>query len=267
MAEPMMYVVTGFFGAFGGGLFYWGFNRMQKFRLINDTPTSKIRSMAMGIVEIHGNVQAGTILKTPFSQSDCVYYKYEIQEYRKHTSRDSKGHTRTYYSWDTVGSGERRVGFYAKDETGNVWVDPNRAEVNIPLKKVFLQKAGIFGAFNVILGALKNFDSGQRMDISRWNLQPLDPKKQFTFATVGDRKYLEYYIEPDENLYLMGTAADDNGTVLIRKGENEPTFIISTKSEKELLKSIRWQMIAGFGLGILFIVIVTFLILNIIGMI
>ena len=47
----------------GGGVFILGFNRMSKYRLIADTPTSKIRSMAMGIVEINGQVLNNQYIK------------------------------------------------------------------------------------------------------------------------------------------------------------------------------------------------------------
>ncbi|MBU1976075.1 MAG: E3 ubiquitin ligase family protein [Nanoarchaeota archaeon] len=253
MAGAKEYVIGGVITAIGAGLFAYGFNRMSRYRLIADTPTSKIRSMAMGLVEIHGNVKATETIKTPFSQSACVYYKYEIKEYRKHTSTDSKGRSRTTYSWDTVGRGERRICFNAKDDTGEVPVKPEGAEFNVPVKKVFLQKAGLFGAFNTILGALKNWDNQKTtaIDVAKWKLTPLDPKQRVSFGSrVGDRKYYEYYIEPDENLFILGTAANEGANkVVLKKGENEKTYMISNRSEKELVKGLKLQMIAFFAIG------------------
>jgi hypothetical protein len=245
----------------GAGVFWYGFNRMHKYRLIQDTPRSKVRSIAIGLVEVHGNVQAKEYIVTPFSQTKCVYYKYEIKEYRRHTSRDSKGNVTTTYSWDTISTGQKRTPFFAKDETGEIYVDPAGAEFLVPVKKVFLQKAGLFGAINTIVNALRNWDQhkAKSLDVSSWGLAPIDPKKRVSFGDrVGDRKYYEYFIEPDESLFVMGTAANDakiQNNVLIRKGENEPTFIISNKSEKEVLGSLKWQMIGFFALGsVLFIV-------------
>lgn len=242
-------------------VFLFGFKRLHKYRIIADTPTSKIRSMAMGLVEIHGNVSGKQFIKSPFSQSECVFYKYRIEEYRKHTSTDSKGRTSTRYSWDTIASGERRVPFFAKDDTGEVYVKPWDAEISAPLKKAFYQRRGLFGAIGLIINALRDWDNDNTsdMDVSGWALEPIDPYHHSRWgASVGDRKYFEYYLEPNENLYLIGTAAnsrDAPNNVFIKKGENEPTFIISYKSEKDVLSSLKWQVIGLLIFGSIFIVI------------
>jgi len=132
---------------------------------------------------------------------------------------------------------------------------PTGAEFNVPVKKAFLQRAGLFGAVGLIVSALKNWDNKQptALNVSSWGLTPIDPKMHMSFGNnVGDRKYYEYYIEPNEQLYVLGTAANSPqapNNVLVKKGENEPTFLISDKSEKQLVGSLRWQMIGGFAIG------------------
>ena len=69
----------------GGGVFLFikGFQWNKTLRLIKDTPTSKVRSLAMGFAEIFGTVvKPKQALKTPFSNKACVYYTYQIQELR-----------------------------------------------------------------------------------------------------------------------------------------------------------------------------------------
>jgi hypothetical protein len=255
------YLISGAFSLAGLAVFFSGFSKMKKIHLIQDTPTSKIRSMAMGIVEIHGNVEAKEYIKAPFSQTDCIYYRFKIEEYRQSVSRDSKGRTTTSYRWDTVHTGEKRLPFFAKDETGQVYVEPKGAEYNVPAKKAFIQRAGLFGAFNLIINALNGWDGKSRIDMSTWNLAPIKPGQIIMSPRVGDRKYTEYYIEPGSSLYVLGTAANDS-QILIRKGENEKTFIISDRSEKELLGNMKWQMLGAFALGgILFIAGIVLIIL------
>jgi len=89
-------------------------------------PTSKIRSLAMGLVEIYGQALApqGNNLKSPFSNKDCVYYKYTVEEYRQQGK-----HKR----WVTVLSGDKIRPFYVRDETGQVLVDPASAKIDIPM--------------------------------------------------------------------------------------------------------------------------------------
>ena len=96
---------------FGIVLLIWGLISFRVKRLIENIPTSKMRSIAMGLVEIYGEVvpSKDNILKSPFTNKDCVYYKYSIQELR------SSGKN-TY--WATVDQGEEHRVFYLKDETG-----------------------------------------------------------------------------------------------------------------------------------------------------
>lgn len=258
------FIASGISAVGGAVLIYLGFNRLKKFQLINDTPDSKIRSMAMGIVELHCHAMPDKTIRTPFSQTDCVYYRYEIKEYRRHTSHTKHG-THTYYTWDTIASGEKRVLFYAEDETGRVIVNPDKAEISIAAKKAFLQKAGIFGGLTMLIKAL----SGEKViDVNPLKLKPIPVNQSSVFGNnVGDRKYYEYFIEPKETLFIIGTASNENGKVMVKKGENEETFIISNKSENEMLKSYRLQISIFFIAGALMFIIGVILLLIFSGLI
>ena len=54
--------------------FWKGFQTLQKRRLIQNTPTSKVRSLAMGLCEVYGQAlpYKENILKSPFSGADCL---------------------------------------------------------------------------------------------------------------------------------------------------------------------------------------------------
>jgi hypothetical protein len=270
--EPMTPTEQGLLGGFlvlaGGGVLWYGFNRMHKYRLIRDVPRSKIRSIALGLVEIHGLVRTDQPIKTPFSQTDCAYYRYEIKEYRRHSSTDGKGRTRTTYSWDLIASGERRVPFLAEDETGRIVVDPSEAEMDVSVKKVFLQKAGLFGGLESFFGLLRNWDEnvGSDLDVASLKLTPINPKSWMSFVNrVGDRRFFEHYLEPGENLFVMGTAkssSEPGNALLVSKGENEPTFLVSNKTEEELLSSLKWMMIACYGGAVIGIAIGAVLLLR-----
>lgn len=61
--------------------FVIGFRFRRRSRLIESTPTSTVRSLAVGLVEVTGLAQAcGPLLTSPFGGMPCVFYFYKVQE-------------------------------------------------------------------------------------------------------------------------------------------------------------------------------------------
>ena len=245
----MVVVIAVIAAGAGAYALYFGFNRMHRYRVIQDTPTSKIRSMAMGLVEICGKAAADTYIKAHFSGIDCVYYRYEVKEYRRHRSGKN-----TSYRWETIDRGEKRMPFFACDDSGRVLVRPAGAEFHVPVDKVFLRRAGVLGP--LILSVFGSDSAGQR-----GQLVEIDPNATSWFSSVGDRKYYEYYIAPEESIYVLGTADIDRmapDSVVLRKGDNEPTFIISDRSERCIVSNLWWQMFGSFAAAFVLIAAAVF---------
>lgn len=95
-------------------------------RLIEDTPTSRIRSAAQGYVELvgRGRPLAGTENLAPLTQRPCIWWRYRI-------SRKTKrgGSKRSRDAWQTVASGTSALPFQLDDGTGQCIVKPDGAEV------------------------------------------------------------------------------------------------------------------------------------------
>ncbi|SUB84287.1 Uncharacterised protein [Pragia fontium] len=87
------------------------------FKLQQILPTSKIRSLAMGLVEIKGNVVAKQQIKAPLSKKNCIGYYYT--EHR--ISRDSEGKKQ----YRLISAEENYQPFEIRDETGSVTVIPD----------------------------------------------------------------------------------------------------------------------------------------------
>jgi hypothetical protein len=107
----------------GAGLvcFCHGFRVWRRLRLIEDTPTAKVRSMALGRVELAGRAEARAELEAPLTGLPCAWFRYEIEEER------GSGRRRR---WATVARGDSNEhGFYLADETGRVLVDPRGAQL------------------------------------------------------------------------------------------------------------------------------------------
>ena len=65
----------------------------KKARLYEDIPTSKMRSVAMGLVEVKGEVEVGDQLnEEPIFNKPCVYYSIQIEK------RGRKNRYRSLYS-------------------------------------------------------------------------------------------------------------------------------------------------------------------------
>ena len=95
-------------------------------RLIEDTPTSRIRSAAQGYVELAGNGRplGGTSNPAPLTQRPCVWWRYRIS---KRTERGTGSGRRE--GWQTVAAGTSSLPFLLDDETGQCIVQPDGAEV------------------------------------------------------------------------------------------------------------------------------------------
>lgn len=185
----MMLVLGILFGIYS---FLKGFHSLWFKRMIENTPTSKIRSIAMGPAEVKGKIKTfQKLLTSKLAKQKCVYYRYLVER---------KVRTKKGYRWDKVSETEESTHFFLDDGTGQVLVYPKGAHVSIP------------------------------HDVQK---------------VSGDRRYTEYYILPEETLYVLGTAGDNPFVeettgqknyedIMIQKGDT--LFYISDSSEKELLQ-------------------------------
>ena len=139
-------------------------------RQVEDFPTSRVRSMAMGKVELIGRAVNRLPLKTPFSMADCVYFRAEMH----HLQRTAKG-AQKWVRIRSITSGE--LPFYLEDDTGRVLVDPVGATFDLRNRKTFSN-------LPMQVGGARLFSAGQR-----------------------DVRYMEEYIATGSRVYVMGTAA------------------------------------------------------------
>lgn len=255
-----------------------------KYNLIKNIPRSKIRSAAIGLVELQGNAEADSVLTTPFSQTPCLYYEYQLWEYKVTRHYSSRGKGSSSGRWTLIDSKKQGVPFFLKDETGVVFIDMQNADTKLPVKRLFANHT-MLSAFSTIKNAVSgNFlDPAQRsptqgyteldpaaenLETSFWKKMWLNSKNNFIrgIDSAGDRKIYERYIEPHENLYVIGTLdqyPNDPQHLLMHKGSNEPTYIVSTRSEEVLLKALKAPLFKVFICSCLCFIIGTLLLLSV----
>ncbi|MEJ2490168.1 MAG: GIDE domain-containing protein [Desulfuromonadales bacterium] len=104
--------------------FLAGFHFVRLKRRVENTPTSKVRSLAMGMVEVYGRACRLYALVAPMTQSACVWYR--LRKYRK----DSKNKWRL-----TKEINSNHVPFLIDDGTGRVTVDPRGSSVKARIRQ------------------------------------------------------------------------------------------------------------------------------------
>ncbi len=226
--QLFLYLAAGTIG--GLGLFVYGWMVHQRKRLIESIPTSTIRSLALGLVEISGHAQPEEhLLAAPFSGLPCVFFSYAVQEHI-----GSGKHSR----WETIANGTSEQPFFVSDTTGQVLVMPLGAELILPDERTYR---------NDWLGELPP------TTIAGLNRLGVSTERWIGNKTLRCR---ETFLQPEEQVYVLGTAHEhlgatelvENSARLYIGSSRDHEFIISDRSEKDLLSRLRWQVLA-YGAG------------------
>lgn len=109
-------------------LLWGGFRMLRTARLIEDTPTAKVRSAAQGYVELEGRARwmPGPKIHSPLSRTPCVWWQYQIEQ------RRGSGRNRRWVTLDSERSDDL---FFLDDGTGQCVIDPEGAKVIPDLRR------------------------------------------------------------------------------------------------------------------------------------
>lgn len=148
-------------------LLWRGFAAVQLKRMIENTPVSRIRSLATGMVEVCGRAERCYALVTPVTGIPCIYYR--LRRYRREERNGN---------WQlTAQSSSGLHPFWLRDATGKVLIDPTAADLR-PASRQEGSGAGLNSSF---------FGRGGSPD--------------------GDEKWEEESIPEGEMLYVLGFSA------------------------------------------------------------
>jgi hypothetical protein len=222
--QTLLYLAVGTVG--GLGLFVYGWMVHQQKRLIESIPTSTIHSLALGLVEISGQAQPDEgLLSSPFSELPCVFYSYAVEE---HVGSGKNAR------WETIAKGTSEQPFFVSDTTGQVLIVPLGAELILPDERTYQ---------NNWLGELPP------TAIAGLNRLGISTERWVGSKTLRCR---ESSILPEEQVYVLGTAHEhhgareqvENAARIYIGSSQDHEFIISDRSEKDLLSRLRWQVLA-----------------------
>lgn len=213
------------------------------YHILTNEPVS-VREVASrtGPVEIEGTAtdDDGQTVTAPFTDTACLAYEFEAQEYR------SSGKTS---SWHTLDEGGDAVSFLVEDDTGTVLVDPTGADLRF--EEHTLEVPGGTEPPEWIARYISATDE-------------IDPQNKTANLIVAefdygrDQRFVERRLGVGESVYVYGQVRRvpsgqwRRGLVdgIISGGEGTPVFVISDTSERETAWRIGKGALfrAGFGL-------------------
>ena len=136
-----------FFGT-AAAFLYLAFRELRLKRWMDNLPTSKVRSLAMGMVEIKGVCQRYYNLISPGTMTPCVYFR--LRKYQRQHFGDRK-------EWRMVeDTHSGHIPFYLRDETGRVLIDP----IGSTVKPAHRQT--LTGGYRSIFGVSTNIPEGMK---------------------------------------------------------------------------------------------------------
>ncbi len=172
--------------AIAGGLYFFfaGFQLLARKRLLLTTPTSRIRSAALGLVEVTGAAAGPYTISAPITGKPCFLYHTAAWQ-----QRDGKKQ-----EWEKVADETLHLPFFIDDSTGQLLVEPLGADLD--LHRDFREEyAASFFSSN-----LDDVPPRVSVFLSRHGIAP------------GRRLRIEERsIKPEDALFVAGTLTENPG--------------------------------------------------------
>jgi len=110
------------------------FNSLAEMRQLERVPRTTVRAALEGEINLRGQIQqADGLLRSPKTNTACVYYRYMVE--REET--DSDGDT----TWRTIRDDQEYVPFYLEDSTGSILIFPS-AGVDFSVRESWQETRG-----------------------------------------------------------------------------------------------------------------------------
>jgi E3 Ubiquitin ligase len=166
--------------------------QFKRARLIEDMPTSRIRSASQGYTELVGVAELqGNPQLAPLSSTLCLWWRYTIEKYQ---SSGKSSH------WVTVEKHACSQFFHLRDTTGICQIDPEGAEISCHHRRTW------HGSTRRPIGALKTTKPIRNGSFLSLATMPI----AIGGMTFGRRyRYTEHLIIEGDPLYALGHFESD----------------------------------------------------------
>jgi hypothetical protein len=200
------------------------------------------------VVEVRGDARCDSPLASELSNTPCLYYRFEVkqeyeEEYEEYNQQTQRHERRTRRSSRTVASNSRSCPFFLRDDTGEIEVLPDGAEIDTertlsafePEQRLFAGSGTslTYGGVTLSLGSSARSLPGSRSRVLGYRLE-------------------EHVLPMNRRLYILGEVNDGEGRLQLRKPEDKAkVFIISTKPKDAIIASAQSsaKMLWGGAIG------------------
>jgi hypothetical protein len=176
-----------------GGLYFFfqGFRLLARKRVLLNTPTSKIRSAALGLIEVNGQATGPHTMPAPITGKPCFLYRTVAWQLRAGKKQE----------WEKVADETLHLPFFVDDSTGKLLIEPLGADLD--LHRDFREE----------------YDASFFVSSFLTNGASIPPRVSVFLArhgiTPGRRLRIEEHaINPNDDLFIAGTLAENPGVQL-----------------------------------------------------
>jgi hypothetical protein len=172
-----------------GGLYFFfvGFRMLSRKRVLLNTPTSKIRSATMGLVEVNGMATGPYTMLAPITGKPCFLYHTTAWQQREGKEKQ----------WEKVVDETLHVPFFVDDSTGQLLIEPLGA--NLDLHRDFREEYD------------KSFFSS---DLDSIPARVGAFLNQHGIVASRSLRIEERLIKPEDELFIAGTLTENPGVQL-----------------------------------------------------
>ena len=288
---PYIILLIGFL--VGAIVFFLGFRTYRELRVVADTPLAPVRSLPMGLVHVRGKATGDDRLTSPLTRIPCYYYKVQVEKYVKKDKGSSWESVRTdteerpFYLDDSTAKvlvnphgAEYDVPRTFSGEIGQYSSQAHSVDPTL----------GVAGPSEEDLIKYLSDDSQARADLDSSSMpgasslaQVLEIEKSLEDAGIGASegpggqsigvgglsifvrgeqtyRFTENCLLAERDCNILGSCVenpapkDEHDRNLIQKGQNEKTFLITSKSESQIEKSLRRKALVLIFAGALLMV-------------
>lgn len=265
MNPPMLFSGLGC-GAAAGLLLRMAKQELTLKRSAGNLKLTPIAKLQPGLCLTAGEVVCETPLKTPYSRTPAVSYRYDATQKGLH---DEERHRKK--PDQMLSSGIRSCSFLLKDDTGVIEVRPDGGKtLSYPHQRIMASRSGKRTPVGCRIEKLKAIDrenhpEGEKKPFFRkieMADAPLDvPEDLFELAPGSPeakkafRKYTERWVQAGDHVCVLGTVAVDKGGPsrrLSKAGKNSPLLVATEANELTagaFGRNFKVASLAGLGFG------------------